>query len=157
MPPKFILEPSKLDPDTIVAGPEDIRKYNPHRYEMEQINAIVHYDEAARIAAARRDIGDDEFWVRGHIPGRPIFPGVLMCECAAQTSSYYYMRSTGFDGFLGFGGLQDAKFRGTVTPGDRMIMVAQARDIRARRAVFDCQGLVSGRVVFQCVVLGMAV
>lgn len=157
MPPQFLLDPAKLDPIRVVAGPEDIRSYNPHRYEMEQIHAIVHYDEGEGVAAALRDIGGDEFWVRGHIPGRPIFPGVLMCECAAQTSSYYYMRSTGFDGFLGFAGLDSVKFRMSLAPGDRLIMVAKAREIRARRAVFDCQGLVKGRVAFQCVVTGMAV
>lgn len=157
MPPEYLLDPANLEPLRTVAGPEEIRQYNPHRYEMEQIHAIVHYDEGESVAAALRDIGDDEFWVRGHIPGRPIFPGVLMCECAAQTASYYYMRSTGFDGFLGFGGLENVKFRTRLVPGERLIMVAKAREIRTRRAVFDCQGLSKGRVAFQCVVIGMAV
>ena len=157
MPPKYIVDPSEIDVNNIVATSEDIRRYNRQRYEMEQIHAIIKYDEEQAICVALRSIKDDEFWVRGHIPERPIFPGVLMCECAAQTSSYYYMRSTGFNGFLGFGGLESVKFRGTIVPGDQLAMVTQCRETRARRAIFDCQGILGDRLVFQCVVIGMPV
>ena len=51
--------------------------------------------------------------------------------------------------------MEDVKFRGQVVPGDRLIMVNKCLEIRSRRAVFECQGLVGDRIVFQAVVIGM--
>ena len=157
MPPRFLVDPAGVDLDHVEADIEDIRKYNPQRFEMEQISAILRYDGEEGVCVALREVGEEEFWVRGHIPARPILPGVLMCECAAQVSSYYFMRKSGFDGFLGFAGLEKVKFRGVVVPGDRLVMVAKAREMRPRRAIFDCQGFVGERLVFHCVIIGMAV
>jgi len=102
-----------------------------------------------------KDVRDDEFWVRGHIPGRPLFPGVLMCEAAAQLCSYYYRRYGGSNRFVGFGGMDKVKFRGQVVPGDRLILLARVIRLGTRRAVFEVQGIVDGRVVFEGVVTGM--
>lgn len=157
MPPRFLVEPSDIDVSHVVATKEDIRKVNPHRFEMEQIDAILRYEAESGLCVAIRVVRDDEFWVRGHIPGRPIMPGVLLCECAAQTASYFFTRASGFEGFLGFGGMEKVKFRGLVIPGDTLIMATSRRDMRSRRAVFDCQGMVGDRLVFQCVVIGLPV
>jgi len=157
MPPAFIVDPKEIDISHIVAGPDDIRKYNPHRFEVEQVHAILRYDTENQICIGLRHIRPDEWWCAGHIPGRPIFPGVLMCEYAAQTCSYYFMRSTGFNGFLGFGGLENVKFRGTVVPGDDFVMVTKVVEIRPRRAVFNCQGFVKDQMAYQGTILGMAV
>ena len=56
---------------------------------MEQLTAIVHVDPEKHLVAGYKDVGNDEFWVRGHMPGYPLMPGVLMCEAAAQLCSYY--------------------------------------------------------------------
>lgn len=155
MPREMIVPPSEIDPDNIVIPMDDVRKYNRQRFEMEQLTGLLRYDPEAGVCIGLRVVGDDEFWVRGHIPGRPLYPGVLMCECAAQTCSYYYMRKTEHDGFLGFAGLGDVKFRGQVVPGDRLVMVAACRELRARRAKFDCQGFVGEKLVFEGAVIGM--
>jgi len=133
MPPKFLVDPSEINPDVIEAPIEDIRKYNQQRFEMEQLHGILRYDPDEGICIAVRNIGADEFWVRGHVPGRPLFPGVLLCECAAQVASYYTLRALQHDGFLGFGGMQDVKFRGAVVPGDQLIMVGKCLELRTRR------------------------
>ncbi len=155
MPPKLFVDLEKVDMDKVIAGPEEIRKYNPQRYEFEQLEAIVLFDADAETAVGYKDLRDDEFWVRGHIPGRPLFPGVLMCESAAQICSYYFKKYTDTDKFLGFGGLDNVKFRGQVKPGDRFIVIAKKLEIGRRRAVFDCQGVVNGKLVFQGTVTGM--
>ena len=115
----------------------------------------MYYDADAQICVGYHDVRDDEFWVRGHIPGRPVFPGVLMCESSAQLCSYYYKRASGREGFLGFAGLQDVKFRGQVVPGDRFVILSHLTEANSRRILSDVQGVVNGKLVFQGVVIGM--
>jgi 3-hydroxyacyl-[acyl-carrier-protein] dehydratase len=155
MPPRPLIDLSAINLESLESGPEEIRRYNPQRYEFEQLDGILHYNREQKVVVGVKEVSDDEFWVRGHIPGRPLLPGVLMCEAAAQLSSYYYKRATGTEKFLGFGGLDKVKFRGQVEPGDRLVLIALNTDLRSRRAVFNCQGLVDDKVVFQAVVTGM--
>lgn len=157
MPPQLIKDLSTLDLNRIVAPIEDIRKYNPQRYEMEQLTAIIHFSESEKIVVGYKDVSHDEFWIRGHIPGRPLMPGVIMCEAAAQLCSYYFKRVMATDQFLGFGGMENVKFRGQVLPGQRLFLLAQNTDLRSRRAVFNCQGVVEGKMVFEAVIIGMPV
>jgi len=155
MAPKPLVDLSTIDLSRVEGGPEEIRKYNLQRYEFEQLDGIILYAPEQRLVIGFKDVRDDEFWVRGHIPGRPLFPGVLMCEAAAQLCSYYYMRYSQAKKFVGFGGLDRVKFRGQVVPGDRLILLARNTEMGRRRAVFDVQGVVDGRVVFEGVVTGM--
>ena len=155
MPPKLLMQLDSVDTDNIIAGSEEIRQFNPQRYEFEQLDGIIYFDPESKLAAGMKEVGEDEFWVRGHIPGRPLYPGVLMCESAAQLCSYYFKKVTETEKFLGFGGLDGVKFRGEVKPGDRFIVLAKEVKIGRRRAVFDCQGVVDGRLVFQGKVTGM--
>ncbi|MGB2937767.1 MAG: beta-hydroxyacyl-ACP dehydratase, partial [Phycisphaerae bacterium] len=90
MPPSLVVDLDSIDLEHILMGPEEIRKYNPHRYEMEQLSGVLHLDRDAGRIVAFKEVRDDEFWVRGHIPGRPLLPGVLMVEAAAQMCSLYY-------------------------------------------------------------------
>jgi len=63
----LILDPSELDLDRVIADIEQIRRHNPQRYEMEQLTAVCYEDPERRICAGYRDLGRDEFWVRGHM------------------------------------------------------------------------------------------
>ena len=157
MPPRFLVEPSDIDVSHVVATKEDIRKVNPHRFEMEQIDAILRYEAESGLCVAIRVVRDDEFWVRGHIPGRPLLPGVIMCEAAAQLCSFYYMHTTEEkDRFFGFGGLDKVKFRGEVKPGDTLILVARAKRVSRRHASFEVQGFVGEKMVYEGDILGIA-
>lgn len=144
MPRKtLILDPSKLDLDHVVADIEQIRRYNPQRYEMEQLTAIVYEDPERAVCAGYKDLGPNEFWIRGHMPGTPIMPGVIMCEAAAQLAGYYTKRFNLMDTpIVGFGGLEDVRFRGVVRPGERFVIVAKL--LRVRSTLMTCQ--------FQCFV-----
>src|SRR3954451_22385999 len=93
MPPEPILDPTQIDVSRVLAGREELRKTNPQRYEMEQVDAVVLLDLENHVIVGYRDVRDDEFWVRGHMPGFPLFSGVLMCEAAAQMVAFYAARA----------------------------------------------------------------
>src|SRR5437588_5037222 len=135
MPPEFHFDPGQLDLAKVVADQHAIRKVNPQRFEMEQLTAIVYVDHEQHIVAGYKDVRPDEFWVRGHMPGYPLLPGVLLCEAAAQLCSYYVCAYSSLGGdFIGFAGLENVRFRGMVKPGDRLILVCRANKLH-RRAV----------------------
>jgi len=139
---ELILDFSEYDLNHVVADVEAIRRYNPQRYEMEQLTAICHEDPEKSICVGYKDLGPDEFWVRGHMPGMPLMPGVIMCEAAAQLASYFSHRYQLMQGIVGFGGLEDVRFRGVVRPGDRFVIVS--RLLKLRRSIMTCE--------FQCFV-----
>lgn len=153
----LLVDIDKLDLKGVEVGIEGIRAVNPHRYEMEQLSGILKFDPENGIIIGFKDVKADEFWVRGHIPDRPLLPGVLMVEAAAQLCTYYYKRSMQDDRFLGFAGIDKVKFRGKVVPGDRLIIIAKKLELRPRRAIFDTQGIVNKRLVFEGVIIGMVV
>ena len=126
---------------------------------MEQIHGVFRLFPERKAAVGWRDIRGDEFWATGHIPGRPLFPGVLMIEAGAQLATFIYKLTTGEDPdrFLGFGGLEKTRFRGTVTPGSRLILLARVLEARSRRCIFEAQGVVDKKLVFEAQIIGMPV
>jgi 3-hydroxyacyl-[acyl-carrier-protein] dehydratase len=156
MPPEIHFDPARLDLGQIVADQEAIRGVNPQRYEMEQLTAVVYVDVAQHIIAGYRDVRPDEFWVRGHMPDYPLLPGVQMCEAAAQLCSYYICNHGLMSGdFIGFGGLENVRFRGTVHPGDRLVLVAKATKLHRRQTIFNVQGFVGTTMVFHADIIGV--
>ncbi len=158
MPGKdLILDPSTYDVNHVIADLREIRRYNYQRFEVEQLTAVVYVDVEKQIVVGYKDITDQEFWVRGHMPNVPIMPGVLMCEAAAQLSSYFAQK---YDllgcRVVGFGGLDEVRFRGTVVPGDRLVIVVQGLKIR-RNAMILCrfQGFVKENMVVEGKIMGV--
>lgn len=159
MPPKPIVPLEDLDLENVIFDREAIRRINPHRYEFEQIHAVCLADRENLVVAGYRDVTEDEFWVRGHIPGRPIFPGVLMIEATAQMCSvmYYSYLAPDNDHFFGFAGLENVKFRGSAKPGDRLVFLARSLERRSRKWSFEAQAFIDGKMVFEAIVTGMTV
>jgi len=156
MPREFHLDPASLDLQKPLVDQSGIRKVNPQRFEMEQLTAIVHIDLERHIIAGYKNIGVNEFWVRGHLPDYPILPGVLICEAAAQLCSYYITTQGNARGdFIGFGGLENVRFRGQVRPGDRLLLVAKATKLHRRQTIFSVQGFVGSKLVFNGDVIGV--
>ena len=152
----FIVDPAELDLTRIVADIDEIRRWIPQRDAMEQLTAIVLDDLERHICVGYRDLTENEFWVSGHMPGFPLMPGVLMCEAAAQLCSYFcYVIRLIEDGFIGFGGMEDVRFRGQVRSGDRLLIVAQAQRVHRRQTIFETQGFVETNMVFHGRIIGV--
>src|SRR5581483_11224435 len=149
MPPVAHIDPNSLDLNRVLADQEAIRKVNEQRFEMEQLTAVVHVDRENLLIVGYKDVRADEFWVRGHMPSYPLLPGVLMCEAAAQLCSYYtFTQGLLQRDFIGFGGMENVRFRGTVRPGDRLVLVAKATRLHHRQTIFSVQGFVGSTMVF---------
>ncbi len=139
---------------------EAIRAINPQRFEMEQLTAIVYIDEPNNGLIGYKDVTDKEFWVRGHMPDFALMPGVMLCEVAAQLAGFYARKYNILGGgdFLGFGGMDDVRFRSPVLPGDRLLVMARTTRVRPRRrAEFDFQGYVGERMVFSGHMIGVPI
>jgi 3-hydroxyacyl-[acyl-carrier-protein] dehydratase len=157
MPPELLVDPMQLDLGQVLAGRAEIERVNPQRFEMEQLTAIVYMDPSRHTIAGYKDVTADEFWVRGHMPDYPLMPGVLICEAAAQLCSYYSMANGMLQGdFLGFGGMENVRFRGPVRPGDRLLLIAKCVKTHRRQCVFNVQGFVGATMVFHGDIIGVS-
>lgn len=153
----YIVDPEKLDFNHVIADVEEIRKYNPQRFEMEQLTAVIYEDLERHVCAGFKDVTEQEFWVRGHMPGMPLMPGVVMCEAAAQLCSYFAVRHDLLGApMVGFGGMEEVRFRDPVVPGDRLVIsCAESRVRRGRMIVCRFQGLVGTTIVVDGIIKGI--
>jgi 3-hydroxyacyl-[acyl-carrier-protein] dehydratase len=155
MPPTVHLDPDAIDCSKIIADRDAIRRVLPQRFEMEQLDAVVQVDQERHVVVGYKNVREDEFWVRGHLPGYPLLPGVLMCEAAAQLCSYYTLCYGLLPGeFIGFGGMENVRFRSPVRPGCRLLLVGKGLRIRRLQTVFNVQGFVGSTMVFHGDMLG---
>lgn len=157
MPPTLLFDMSKIDLNTVLFDRDAVCAVNPQSYEMQQLDGVIWYNKEANELLGFKDVTEKEFWVRGHIPGRPLMPGVIMVEAAAQLSSFYMKKILAMDGFIGFSGIEEAKFRQAVTPGQRLLLLGKLLKFNTRRFSFGVQGIVDGAMVFEVVVSGMKI
>ena len=154
MPPQYLFDFSAIDLNHLQYDQDAVRQRNPQRGDMEQLNGIIHADPVAGRCIGLKITHDQEFWVPGHIPGRPLLPGVLMIEAAAQVASFYTREFVGWKGFIGFGGVEDCKFRMQVPPGKRMYILALKIWEHHKRILCKTQGVVDGQLAFEAAIVG---
>jgi len=159
MPTTPILDFERVDLSRVLVTQAEIYALLRHGGRFRMLDGIVHIDPGGRFLVAFKDIRADDWWAQDHIPARPIFPGVLMVEAAAQVCSYDYMRRAGLgaDTFLGFGGLDNIRFRGLVEPGVRMHFAGEMKRIRSKMFSYHAEGYVERELVFEADVLGVVV
>ncbi len=157
MPPTELFDLSKIDLNKVIFDREEIKKENPQDFEMQQLDGIIWYDKEKFLILGYKDVTETEFWVRGHIPERPLMPGVIMVESAAQISSFAVKRIYGLEGFIGFASIENAKFRKPVEPGKRLYLLCYIKVFKRRKFTAVVQGIVDGTMVFDCEISGLNV
>jgi len=129
----------------------------PHRPPFLFIDEIVSI-EPGRRAVARWRLTGDEWFFGGHFPDRPTLPGVLMCEAIAQTGALAIVSDSRFIGKLPlFGGLDGARFRRQVVPGDVLEMTTELTRLSGRAGKGTGIATVNGETACECELLFVVV
>lgn len=145
-----------LDFANPITGIERIREANPQRFEFEMLSGIVHVDPERHLVVGYKDLEPDAFWVRGHMPGYAVLPGVLMCEAAAQLCGYYIVvHLTGLGSLIGLAGIDEARFHRPVRPGDRLVLTGLGVKVHRRLSKFRVVGWVNGERAFEAIISGV--
>ena len=118
-----------------VFGIPDIQRLLPHRYPMLLIDRVDELDEEARRIVAVKNVSFNEPVLQGHFPGQPIMPGVLLLEAMAQAGGLMMNHLNDTPGQIGyFLGIDKAKFRRMVVPGDCMRIEVEFKRVRLSMA-----------------------
>lgn len=135
----------------------DIEKQNPHRGEMALLDWVVWSTDDYKQGVGLKQIRDTEFWVPGHFPGKPLFPGVLMIEAGAQLACFLYNIRRPDPKLVAFLRIEDASFRNAVQPGDELFLLCSEVKFGSRRFVSDVQGMVGDKIAFDARISGMQI
>ncbi len=155
MPPPLLFDVSPSDLESTVLTREQIYEDLPQRFEFLLLDGVSMLDVGAKRMVAYADLRADAWWVRGHLPDRPLLPGVLMLELAGQTSAVAARHVYNHADFLGFGGVDDCKFRESVVPPARMYILCMGKEYRRRRIISKTQGIVDGKLIFEATITGL--
>ena len=128
-------------------NPEDLL---PHRAPFLFVDEILEIVPGESARGVWRLTGDEWFF-SGHFPGRPTLPGVLMCEAIAQVGALAVLSDERFAGRLPlFGGIDKARFRRQVVPGDELVLECSMTRLAARAGRGSGRALVGGEVATEC-------
>ncbi len=125
----------------------EIMKILPHRQPFLFVDRVTHLEKGKRAVGFKNVTMNDDFF-RGHFPGRPIMPGVLILEAMAQVGGVMMLASEENRGKLAFFmAIDNAKFRKTVVPGDQLVFEVEAGKMRSKIGSVHGKALVDGKVV----------
>ena len=134
--------------DTHTLHIEEILELLPHRYPFLLVDRVLDFEEG-RFLRAVKNVSVNEPFFQGHFPGKPIFPGVLILEAMAQATGILAFKSVGKlepGELYYFAGIDEARFKRPVLPGDQMELNVQV--IKERRGITAFTGIatVNGEV-----------
>lgn len=128
----------------------EIKEYLPHRYPFLLIDRVLEYVPGKSIVALK-NITVNESFFQGHFPDFPVMPGVLTLEALAQAGGILYFLTTKTKPSPGtryyFAGIDNAKFKGIVVPGDQLKLHVEIIKNKMDIWVFDAKALVDDKIV----------
>jgi beta-hydroxyacyl-ACP dehydratase FabZ len=134
----------------------EIMKLLPHRYPMLLVDRILEIDPGKRIVGLKNVSANEQFF-QGHFPGAPVMPGVLIVEAMAQCGAVLFLRDLEDRErklFL-FGGVDKARFRRPVVPGDQLILECELLAKRSNTVKLRGTAKVDGNVVAEAEMLSV--
>ena len=133
---------------------QEIQKLLPHRYPFALVDRIIDYVPGEKAIGIKNVTINEQFFT-GHIPARPIMPGVLIIESMAQVGGVILTLLPEMKcQFFAFAGIDKVRFRLPVVPGDQLIMTVKLLKFKRNRiAKMKGQGVVDGQVVVQAEML----
>ena len=134
----------------------EIMKILPHRYPMLLVDRILEIEPGQRIVGLKNVTANEQFF-QGHFPGAPVMPGVLIVEAMAQCGAVLFLRDIEDRDrklFL-FGGVDKARFRRPVLPGDQLILECQLLQKRSNTVRLRGEAKVDGNVVAEAELLSV--
>jgi len=127
-----------------------ILKRLPHRYPLLLVDRVVELEKNVRILALKNVTINEPFFT-GHFPHRPVMPGVLILEAMAQSAALLSFASMdvdpGDDMVVYFAGIDGARFKRPVEPGDQVMLEALIDRVRGGIHKYKAKATVAGEVV----------
>ncbi|TKB09455.1 3-hydroxyacyl-ACP dehydratase FabZ [Desulforhopalus sp. IMCC35007] len=129
----------------------EILKLLPHRYPFVMVDRILSIEMGKEIVGLKNVTINEPFF-QGHFPGRPIMPGVLILEGMAQVGgimAYYANQEAIGNKLLFFAGIDKARFRRPVVPGDQLIFTLELVKQKKSIMIMSAKATVDDQVVAQ--------
>jgi len=133
----------------------EILKLLPHRYPFLLVDRLVEFEPAKKAVGIKNVTCNEPFFV-GHFPDKPIMPGVLIVEAMAQTGGVLAFKSfPEMKGSVFFIGIDNARFRKPVIPGDQLKLVVEVLKHKREIWVFDGKAFVEDELVAEAKIMAM--
>lgn len=152
-----IVDLASLDLTKDVVPDDVLRRCLPQADTFKLLDGICHLDTEKNIAVGYKDWDENPWWAKGHIPGRPLMPGVLMIEGGAQIATFLVKQQISWatDQMIGLAGIDDVRVRGQIVPPARVYFVSSVQKISGRRlARMNAQVFSEGAMKMEMVVMG---
>jgi beta-hydroxyacyl-ACP dehydratase FabZ len=141
-----------------MVGVTEIQEILPHRYPFLLVDRILEMELGKRVVGVKNVTINEPFFA-GHFPGHPIMPGVLILEAMAQVGGFLLMRSLNLQGakkVIYFTGIDRARFRRPVVPGDQIRFEVSILQLRRQMCRMTGVALVEGKIAAEAAMNAVA-